>query len=62
MDDNLLVKIKKILNFLEKKTNKFDVVILLDYGHGFINKDIYDVLREKSKFLSLLIVKLIVQI
>ena len=55
MDDNLLGKQnkKKILNYLKKETNKFDVIILIDYGHGFINRDIYDELKKKAKFLSI---------
>ena len=28
-------------------------MILIDYGHGFINKDIYDILAKKSKFLAI---------
>ena len=55
MDDNLLGKQnkKKILSYLKKETSKFDVVILIDYGHGFIDKDIYDLLKQKAKYLAI---------
>ena len=55
MDDNLLglKNKKKILSYLKKETRKFDAVILIDYGHGFIDKDIYNVLRQKAKFLAI---------
>ena len=55
MDDNLLGKSnkKKILSYLKKETSKFDVVILIDYGHGFIDSDIYKILKKKSKFLAI---------
>jgi rfaE bifunctional protein nucleotidyltransferase chain/domain len=54
MEDQLLGKQNKskIINFLEKKVKDFDLVILIDYGHGFIDRDIYNVLEKKSKFLS----------
>ncbi len=55
MDDNFLGKnnLKKILSFLEKKTEDYDLVILLDYGHSFINSQIYNCLKKKSKFLAI---------
>ena len=55
MDDNLLglKNKKKILSYLKKETSKFDAVILIDYGHGFIDNDIYNVLRQKAKFLAI---------
>ena len=55
MDDNLLGKNnkKKILSYLKKETSKFDVVILIDYGHGFIDNNIYEILKKKSKFLAI---------
>lgn len=55
MDDNLMGKInkRKIINYLEKETHKFDTVILIDYGHGFIDQDIYKVLKKKAKFLAI---------
>jgi len=55
MDDNLMGKKnkKKIINYLKKETHKFDTVILIDYGHGFIDQDIYKVLKKKAKFLAI---------
>lgn len=55
MEDNLLGKTnkKKILNYLKKEINKFDAIILIDYGHGFIDQDIYDIIRKKAKFLAI---------
>ena len=55
MDDNFLSQknLNKVKNYLHKNLSKFDVVILIDYGHGFINKDIYDILAKKSKFLAI---------
>ena len=48
MDDNFLSNLnnKKILNYLNKNLKNFDVVILIDYGHGLINKEIYQVLKK----------------
>ena len=55
MDDNMLGKQnkKKILSYLKREIRKFDVVILIDYGHGFVDKDIYDVLKQKAKYLAI---------
>ena len=55
MDDNLLglKNKKKILSYLKKEISKFDAVILIDYGHGFIDNDIYNILRQKAKFLAI---------
>ncbi len=55
MDDNFLSNLnnKKILNYLNKNLKNFDVVILIDYGHGLINKEIYQVLKNKSKYLAI---------
>ena len=55
MDDNLLGKAnkKKIISYLKKEVNKFDVIILIDYGHGFIDREIYNVLQRKAKFLAI---------
>ena len=40
----------KVITYLKKETSKFDAVILIDYGHGFIDKEIYNVLKQKAKF------------
>ena len=55
MDDNLLGKKnkKKMISYLRKEVNKFDTVIIIDYGHGFIDQDIYKVLKQKAKFLAI---------
>ena len=55
MDDNLLGNInkKKIISYLKKETKKFDTVILIDYGHGFIDQDIYYILKKNAKFLAI---------
>ncbi len=55
MDDDFLSKINqnKIETYLNKNLKKFDVIILIDYGHGLINKQIYNILKKKSKFLAI---------
>lgn len=55
MDDNFLSKTnsKKINHYLNKNLHRFDFVILMDYGHGFINDEIYKTLLKKSKFLAI---------
>ena len=55
MEDNLLSKqnLKKVKTYLNQNLSKFDVIILIDYGHGFINEDIYKILAKKSKFLAI---------
>lgn len=42
----------KIVNFLSKNLSKYDVVIVTDFGHGFISKKIKKIIEKKSKFLS----------
>lgn len=55
MDDDFLSKsnLKKILKYLSKNLKNFDVVILIDYGHGFINRSIYEILIKKSNYLAI---------
>ena len=43
----------KIENYLCEELPKYDLVITLDYDHGFMNENIRKILQEKSKFLSL---------
>ncbi|MBN2423266.1 hypothetical protein JXB41_08645 [Candidatus Woesearchaeota archaeon] len=43
----------KIIEYLSTELPKYDLVIVGDFGHGFINNEIRDILEEKSKFLSL---------
>lgn len=44
---------EEIVNYLRKELPKYNLVILGDFGHGFINNAIRDVIEEKSKFLSI---------
>ena len=44
---------KKILNFLDKKLNNYDCIIVADYGHGLINSKIAQKIVSKAKFCSL---------
>lgn len=41
-----------VKKFLEKKLKSYDHVIVCDFGHGLINKDIANYISQKSKFLS----------
>lgn len=43
---------KKILNFLNKNIEKYDNVIVADYGHGLISKKMIQLIQKKSKYLS----------
>jgi len=43
---------KKIIKYLHKEIPKYDLVIVGDFGHGFINEEIRDKLEEKSNFLA----------
>ena len=43
----------KILRYLEKNIKNFDIVLMQDFGHGFITKRISKIVQAKSKFLSL---------
>lgn len=38
---------------LEEKIEKYDIVVLCDFGHGLITKEIMEILQEKAKFLAL---------
>jgi len=44
---------KKLYNFIINKVPKYDLVIVSDYGHGFISKKNADLLCKKAKFLAL---------
>jgi len=44
---------KEIVNYLDEELPKHDLVIVGDFGHGFINEAIRRKLEEKSKFLAL---------
>jgi rfaE bifunctional protein kinase chain/domain len=43
---------REIVSYLKERLPSFDLVIVGDFGHGFINKDIIDVLEDKAKFLA----------
>lgn len=38
---------------MNKNLNNFDLVILIDYGHGFMDQDMFKVLNKKSKYLAI---------
>ena len=40
-----------IIDYLYEKLSDYDLVIVNDFGHGFINNNIINVLEEKSKFI-----------
>lgn len=42
-----------IVHYLSQEIDKYNLVIVGDFGHGFINDSIRKVLEEKSKFLSI---------
>jgi rfaE bifunctional protein kinase chain/domain/rfaE bifunctional protein nucleotidyltransferase chain/domain len=44
---------KLIIKSLSKNLKKFDLVIVADYGHGFLTKKISDLIFKKSKFTAL---------
>ncbi len=44
---------REIVSYLHKEIPKYDLVIVGDFGHGFINQPIRNVLQKKSKFLSI---------
>ena len=44
---------KEVFDFLNKELEKFDLVIVVDYGHGFFTEKIIDVICNKAKFLAL---------
>lgn len=44
---------KKIISFLNNQLSKFDLVIVADFGHGLLNKEIINLLNKKAKFLSI---------
>ncbi len=40
-------------NYLKKKINHYDLIVVSDYGHGFISKKNAKIICNKSKFLAL---------
>ena len=53
--DNLVNKkeTEKIKNYLNKELKNNEIVIVADYGHGLISKNIANTLCKKSKYISL---------
>lgn len=49
VDDDLE---REIIQYLEKVIPEFDVVLISDFGHGFISKPIYDCIERISKVLA----------
>ncbi|MDD5680732.1 MAG: PfkB family carbohydrate kinase [Candidatus Omnitrophica bacterium] len=43
----------KIIRHLEKTIKKYDIVIVSDFGHGLLTKNIIDLICAKSKYLAL---------
>ncbi|MBN2459212.1 hypothetical protein JXB28_02915 [Candidatus Woesearchaeota archaeon] len=43
---------KQISTYLADEAPKYDLVVIGDFGHGFLNKELKHKLREKSKFLA----------
>lgn len=43
----------EIVDCISKEINKYDLIIVADFGHGFINSPIRSVLENNSKFLSI---------
>ena len=54
MDDSGLSnkKNKKICQLLKNEISKYDLVIVADFGHGMVSKDMITVLRKHSKYLA----------
>lgn len=44
---------KKVLNHLNKVIKNYDLVIISDYGHGFLTKRIRDLICAKARYLAL---------
>lgn len=44
---------QKIISFLSNEIKKFDLIIVQDFGHGFITEKIAKIIQKKSKFLSI---------
>ena len=44
---------KEIVDYLDSELINYDIVIVGDFGHGFINTAIRDILEKKAKYLSI---------
>ena len=45
--------LKQLQQRLEDKIEKYDIVVLCDFGHGLITKEVMNILQDKAKFLAL---------
>ena len=43
---------KEIIDHLEKELHLYDLVIVADYGHGFISEKMIEILEKKAKYLA----------
>jgi rfaE bifunctional protein nucleotidyltransferase chain/domain len=53
-DDRELAKEtkKEIIEYLEKTIKDYDLVVVHDYGNGFFDKNLIELIRQKAKFLA----------
>ena len=49
LNKKLELKVKKLIN---ANIKKYDIVLALDFGHGFFTKEILEIIQKKSNFLS----------
>lgn len=43
---------KNIENFLKSKIKNYDLIIVVDYGHGFLSKRLINLIASRAKFLA----------
>jgi rfaE bifunctional protein kinase chain/domain/rfaE bifunctional protein nucleotidyltransferase chain/domain len=55
LNDNVISKKeeKKFINLLKNTINKYDIIVVADYGHGIITKEIRKIITKNSKKLFL---------
>ena len=51
--DNKILWKSNYLNLIKKIKRKSDLAIIADYGHGFINKKIFQLIKKKFSYISL---------
>ncbi len=44
---------RDIVSYLEDEIPKYDLVIVNDFGHGFINEDIRKIIQDRSRYLAI---------
>ena len=47
LNKKLELKVKKLIN---ANIKKYDIVLALDFGHGFFTKEILEIIQKKSNF------------